>query len=77
VCDAASAIEAWASIDPVRNDTSQTRAIIATYVSKAKCGVATATREEVFAVSRPNNVVKNSQHGSKLIALLDKDARAG
>jgi clan AA aspartic protease (TIGR02281 family) len=58
LCDAASAIEAWVSINPARNDTSQTRAIIATYLSKAECGAATASREEVFAVSRPNNVVK-------------------
>ena len=58
LCDAAAAIEAWVSINPARNDTSQTRAIIATYLSKAECGAATATREEVFAVSRPNNIVK-------------------
>ena len=63
-CDAASAIEAWVSINPERNDTSQTRAIIATYLSKAKCGLATATREEVL-VSRPNNVVMLGSDGTE------------
>lgn len=75
-CDAASAIEAWVSINPERNDTSQTRAIIATYLSKAKCGLATATREEVFAVSRPNNVVKLpvSINGTRGFFILDTGA---
>ena len=64
------------SINPARNDTSQTRAIIATYLSKAKCELATATREEVFAVSRPNNVVKLpvSINGTRGFFILDTGA---
>src|SRR5262245_8565209 len=75
-CDAISAIEAWVSLNPARNDTSQTRAIIATYRSKAKCDPATATSEEVFPVSRPNNVVKLpvSINGTRGFFLLDTGA---
>jgi len=68
-CDAISPIETWVSLNPATNDTSQTRAIIASYRSKGKCPLATATGEEVFAAPRPNTVVKlpvsiNGQRGS-------------
>ena len=75
-CDAASAIEAWVSINPARNDTSQTRAIIATYLSKGKCGLGTATREEVFTVPSTNHVVKLpvSINGTRGVFILDTGA---
>ena len=57
-CDAILPIETWVALNPASNDTSQTRAIIATYRSKGKCVAAAAPSEEVFPVSRPNNVVK-------------------
>jgi clan AA aspartic protease (TIGR02281 family) len=38
-CDAAATIEGWVSINPDRNETSQTRAIIAGYSSKGRCVV--------------------------------------
>jgi aspartyl protease family protein len=46
------------ALNPARNDTSQTRAVIAAYAAKGKCQVAATTGEEVFTLSRPNNVVK-------------------
>ena len=57
-CDAVLPIETWISLNPAQNETSQTQAMIATYRSKGKCEIATASGEEVFAVSRPNAVVK-------------------
>jgi clan AA aspartic protease (TIGR02281 family) len=57
-CDAVTPIETWVALNPASNDTSQTRSIIATYRSKGKCATAAAPSEEVFPVSRPNNVVK-------------------
>jgi clan AA aspartic protease (TIGR02281 family) len=57
-CDAVLPIETWIALNPERNDTSQTRAIITTYRNKGKCDLATANGEEVFPVPRPNSVVK-------------------
>jgi len=57
-CDAITPIETWVALNPASNDTSQTRSIIATYRSKGKCAAPVAPNEEVFPVSRPNNVVK-------------------
>jgi clan AA aspartic protease (TIGR02281 family) len=57
-CDAILPIETWVALNPASNDTSQTRSIIATYRTKGKCVAAAAPSEEVFPVSRPNNVVK-------------------
>jgi clan AA aspartic protease (TIGR02281 family) len=57
-CDAITPIETWVALNPAQNDTTQTRSIIATYRSKGKCAAPVAPNEEVFPVSRPNNVVK-------------------
>ena len=57
-CDAILPIETWVALNPTRNDTSQTRAVIAAYTAKGKCQVAATTSEEVFTLSRPSNVVK-------------------
>lgn len=75
-CDAITAIEAWISNNPAQNDTSQTQAIIGTYRSKAKCEPATAASEEVFAVSRPGNIVKLpvSINGTRGFFVLDTGA---
>jgi aspartyl protease family protein len=75
-CDAVLPVETWVSLNPARNDTSQTQAMIATYRSKGKCEGGTATGEEVFAVSRPNAVVKLpvSINGTRGLFVLDTGA---
>jgi clan AA aspartic protease (TIGR02281 family) len=75
-CDAVLPIEAWVSINPARNDTSQTQAMITTYRSKGKCEFGTANGEEVFAVSRPSSVVKLpvSINGARGVFILDTGA---
>jgi clan AA aspartic protease (TIGR02281 family) len=75
-CDAVVPVETWVSLNPERNGTSQTQAMIATYRSKGKCELGTATGEEVFAVSRPNSVVKLpvSINGTRGVFLLDTGA---
>jgi clan AA aspartic protease (TIGR02281 family) len=75
-CDAVLPIEAWVSINPARNDTSQTQAMITTYRSKGKCEFGTANGEEVFAVSRPNGIVKLpvSINGTRGVFVLDTGA---
>jgi clan AA aspartic protease (TIGR02281 family) len=57
-CDAITAIETWVSLSPARNDTSQTRAMIADYTAKGRCEVATSSGEEVFPVARQGSTVK-------------------
>jgi clan AA aspartic protease (TIGR02281 family) len=56
-CDAALAVETWVALKPERNDTGQTRAMIASYTAKGGCSTATAGKEEVFPRARQNNVV--------------------
>jgi tetratricopeptide (TPR) repeat protein len=56
-CDALLPIQSWVSLNPARNDTSQTHAIIADYTAKGRCQAA-AGGEEVFKVTRQNNLVK-------------------
>jgi clan AA aspartic protease (TIGR02281 family) len=75
-CDAALPIETWVSLNPAQNGTTQTQAMIATYRSKGKCELGSATGEEVFAVSTPNNVVKLpvSINGTRGLFLLDTGA---
>jgi aspartyl protease family protein len=75
-CDAVVPIETWVSLNPERNGTSQTQAMITTYRSKGHCELGTATGEEVFAVSRPNNVVKLpvSINGTRGVFVLDTGA---
>jgi aspartyl protease family protein len=55
-CDAVLPIEAWVSLNP-KHDTSQTRTIIANYMTKGGCATATSGSPELFAVPRPNDVV--------------------
>jgi clan AA aspartic protease (TIGR02281 family) len=57
-CDAVLPIETWVSLNPARNDTSQTRAIIADYTAKGRCQPGAAGGEEVFRLGRQNNLVK-------------------
>jgi len=55
-CDAVLPIEAWVSLNP-KHDTSQTRTIIASYMTKGRCATGTRGSAEVFAVARPNDTV--------------------
>jgi aspartyl protease family protein len=57
-CDAIVPIETWVSLNPARNDTSQTRAIIADYAAKGSCAAAATGKAEVFRMSRPHATVK-------------------
>jgi clan AA aspartic protease (TIGR02281 family) len=50
-CEAMRPIEAWVAINPARNDTSQTRAILATLAQKGNCSSETSGRGETIAVS--------------------------
>jgi clan AA aspartic protease (TIGR02281 family) len=56
-CDAILPIEAWVSLNPARNDTSQTRTIIADYTAKGGCAPAVG-KEEVFRIPRPHGTIK-------------------
>jgi clan AA aspartic protease (TIGR02281 family) len=57
-CDAVLPIETWVALNPARNDTSQTRAIIADYTAKGHCQPTTQGGEEVFKVARQGSLVK-------------------
>jgi clan AA aspartic protease (TIGR02281 family) len=57
-CDAITSIETWVSLNPARNDTGQTRAMIADYTAKGRCELATNSAEEVFPVARQGSTVK-------------------
>lgn len=57
-CDAVLPIEAWVSINPARNDTTQTRAIIADYTAKGHCQAAGQGGDEVFRMARPGSLVR-------------------
>ena len=55
-CDAVVPIESWVALDPLRNDTSQTQAIIATLTERGKCAGPKGT-EYVFPLTRKGNVL--------------------
>jgi hypothetical protein len=57
-CDAVLPIESWVALNPARNDTSQTRAIIAHYTAKGHCQAGAASGGEVFKIARQNGVAK-------------------
>jgi clan AA aspartic protease (TIGR02281 family) len=59
-CDAITAVETWIALNPTRNNTSQTRAMIADYTAKGRCETVAGGGEEVFPVARQGNVVKLS-----------------
>ena len=55
-CDAVVPIESWVALDPLRNDTSQTQAIIATLTERGQCARPKGT-EDVFPLTRKGNVL--------------------
>jgi clan AA aspartic protease (TIGR02281 family) len=56
LCDARSIVEAWVALNPARNDSARTQAIIADYNAKGKCEAANSRAEELFR-RPPNNAV--------------------
>ena len=56
-CDAALAIQAWVARNPARNETSQTRMMIAGYVAKGGCAVDEKRNEVVIPIVRRGDVV--------------------
>jgi clan AA aspartic protease (TIGR02281 family) len=58
-CDAVGAIDAWVAINPGRNDTSQTRSIIAGYSGPGKCLTAPLAKEPAvnLPITRRGQVV--------------------
>jgi clan AA aspartic protease (TIGR02281 family) len=56
-CDALVPIEAWVALDPARNDTSQTRAMLADLSAKGNCGSTATTGEAVVPIGRSGQTV--------------------
>lgn len=55
-CDAVTPLEFWISINPIRNDTTQVRAMIDDYMKKGNCALATGN-EETFAVPKQHRQI--------------------
>lgn len=55
LCEGAHAIEAWVALNVAKNDTTQSRAMIADYMRRGNCEKAVGSREETFSVI-PNRV---------------------
>jgi clan AA aspartic protease (TIGR02281 family) len=74
-CDAMVPIETWVSLNPARNDTSQTQAIISDYMKKGNCALATGN-EETFPVPRQHRQVTLpvSVYGTRGVFILDTGA---
>jgi aspartyl protease family protein len=74
-CDAVLPIEAWVALNPARNDTSQTRAVIDNYTKRGGCASAKKSGEEVFHITR-KEVVKLpvTINGTRGILVLDTGA---
>jgi aspartyl protease family protein len=75
-CDAMLPIEEWVALDPSRNQTSQTQAMLSDYASKGGCAAATSGRVEIFPAPRPGAVVKVPVivNGINAIFILDTGA---
>jgi clan AA aspartic protease (TIGR02281 family) len=74
-CDGVVPIETWVSLNPARNDTSQTQAIISDYMKKGNCPLATGN-EETFPVPRQHRQVTLpvSVNGTRGVFILDTGA---
>ncbi|MGL4636274.1 MAG: aspartyl protease family protein [Beijerinckiaceae bacterium] len=59
-CDAVGPIEAWVGINPGKNDTSQTRAILADYAAKGRCNSVNLSAPVIIPIARKNNVITAS-----------------
>jgi aspartyl protease family protein len=56
-CDAATPIEAWVALNPARNDTSQTRTILAELSAKGKCASTGPGGEEIVPIGRAGQTI--------------------
>jgi aspartyl protease family protein len=56
-CDATVPIETWVALNPARNDTSQTRTILAELSRKGDCASSAGTGDEVMPIGRPGQIV--------------------
>ena len=57
-CDAMIPVQTWVALDPARNDTSQTRAIVDDYSRKGQCTAAEAGRDEKVSIARVGQTIK-------------------
>jgi aspartyl protease family protein len=57
LCDATVPIEAWVALNPARNDTSQTRTILAELDAKGQCAATAAKVEEVVPIGRAGQTI--------------------
>jgi clan AA aspartic protease (TIGR02281 family) len=75
-CDAMGPIETWVGINPGRNDTSQTRAILADYASKGRCESVSLNAPVTIPIARKNNVITTSLlvNGVRGVFMLDTGA---
>ena len=75
-CDAALSIDVWVALNPGQHDTSQARAMISNYTAKGRCAAGTTTGQEVFPITRRNNVVTLPVliNGTRGTVLLDTGA---
>lgn len=56
-CDAVLPVEAWVAVNPAKNDTSQTRAMISDLWAKGRCASASTAASESIPIARANNVI--------------------
>ena len=56
-CDATIPIETWIALNPERNDTSQTRTILADLSAKGNCASTAGSAEETVPIARPGQTV--------------------
>jgi aspartyl protease family protein len=56
-CDATIPIETWIALNPDRNDTSQTRTILADLSEKGNCATTASTAEEIVPVGRSGQTI--------------------
>jgi clan AA aspartic protease (TIGR02281 family) len=75
-CDAMLPIEQWVALDPSRNESSKTQAILSDYAAKGGCAAATSGGAEFFPAPRPGGVVKVPVivNGKNAIFILDTGA---
>ena len=75
-CDALMPVEAWIALNPSRNDTSQTRAMISDLSEKGKCATQMSGSEETIAIAGGTKVitVDASVNGVRGRFLLDTGA---
>jgi clan AA aspartic protease (TIGR02281 family) len=57
-CDAMIPVQTWVALDPARNDTSQTRAILDDYSRKGQCAAGEAGRDEKVSIARVGQTIK-------------------